>query len=636
LEWNKTVALFASHLFALSRYIGIILLFLLCSKGIQATSESRIQHFNSGMMKKKLQLHVQFLSSESLEGRLTGSKGEQRATQYVADFFHHLGLKPAGDEGSFFQEFSFTSGVSLDKNNLLSITDNDGLSQRFTVGQDWFPLACSDNASFNEETELVFVGYGISAPSYHILPAYDSYHHLNVKNKWVVVFRDIPEHISKEQKEQMSQLASPRHKVFIAKEHGAKGIIFISGPRAKVKNELTPLSFDSSLSGSGIIALAVKDELLEALLNKSPRSLNSLKKIQDSLDKGQLGSLPVLRGIKLSGQINIKKIIQHGRNVLAKLEVSPEGKGLIVVGAHVDHLGHGSPSNSRANSDQTGMIHPGADDNASGVASVLEVAAALSAMKSQGKLTGTKDILFAAWSGEELGLLGSSHFIASYKNTRKNRIDAAINLDMVGHLRKYLVIQGLGSSTQWHGLIEPLAKNHPFSIISQKDPYLPTDSTSFYVQGIPGLNLFTGAHDNYHTPRDTPETLNYQGIKDVSEFVTDLVLALEKKPDLMSFHQVPKSKLISENDLKIYLGTIPNYASAEVSGVALSGVTKNSPAEQAGLKQNDVIISLAGITIHDIYDYTFIIDSLHVGEPVPLLVLRGGKTIELSIRAQYR
>lgn len=336
----------------------------------------------------------------------------------------------------------------------------------------------------------------------------------------------------------------------------------------------------------------------------------------------------------------VKKNTQSGRNVLAKLKVGSGAAPILVVGAHVDHLGHGEVSGSRARNNEAGMMHPGADDNASGVASMLEVAASLSDLKARGKLLGNKTILFAAWSGEEVGVQGSSHFVAHFKKTPANRplrnIDAVINLDMVGRLKENLVLQGVGSSTDWLQLLNKIKPNHPIAFITQSDPYLPTDSMPFYLHGVPTLNFFTGAHDEYHTPRDKPDTLNYVGMKNIAKFLVDLVLMLEDQPGILNYQAVQKTSDHHERGFKIYLGTIPDYGSADVSGVKLAGVAKKSPAECAGIKQGDVITQLAGKRIHDIYDYTFALNKLPVGKPVTLVVQRAQTNVMLTIVPRYR
>lgn len=571
------------------KLFSFLAFYLLLLSNVQAAE-------NYEITAEKIHRYVNFLSSDALQGRLTGTQGEKLATQYVAMQFQQLGLIPAGDNGTYFQEFDFNAGVSLGKSNAFVITNQKNIPKKLILNQDWRPLAFSDNAVFSA-TEFVFANYGITAPDY------DSYKNLNVKNKWVIVYRFVPENISKAQSQQLAQYASLRHKAFTAKEHGARGIIFVN---PKLPQELIPFSADTSLTGSGIIALSVKSNLLKDLLASQ----------------------------KLTGQTDIKTTLKHGRNVLAKLVVRDNATGMIVIGAHVDHLGHGELSGSRARANEKGLVHPGADDNASGVASVLEVAAKLSDLKAQGKLHGTKDILLAAWSGEEFGILGSSHFVKNFPpHTLHTNIDAAINLDMVGHLHKKLVLQGIGSSPDWLPLLKQI---HTIPFITQNDPYLPTDSTAFYLVGVPTINFFTGAQDDYHTPRDKANTLNYAGIKGISEFLVELVCAMENKSNAISYREVPATNNKVERDFKIYLGTIPDYASSDVIGVKLSGVAKNSPAELAGLKQNDVITALAGQKIHDIYDYTYALNALQVNTPVKIVVLRNQEQVVLTITARYR
>ena len=607
--------------------------YILIAIGFFYSSSIQCAQSTDAMTKKMLQRHVAYLSSDALEGRLTGAPGEKLATQYAAELFQRHGLEPAGDNGTFFQEFDFTSGVSLGKNNSFFIIMPTGLTKKLIVDQEWRPLSFSDNQSF-KNAELVFAGYGITSP------IYDSYHGLDVKNKWVIVFRYLPEKMNEEKRRQLSQYASLRYKAFIAKKNGAKGIIFVSGPNSNVKNELIPISFDTSFSHAGIVAISMKDAVVNELL-KNNTKFSSLQNVQDKLDAGQLNVFPQLNGIKINGQIDVQQKRQRGRNVLARLKVSHDVSRIVMVGAHGDHLGRGEPSSSRSHENEIKRIHPGADDNASGVASVLEAAVNLSALKAQGQLQGNKDILFAIWSGEELGLLGSSHFINDFMKQTKNKkkqamIDAYINLDMVGHLKKNLVLQGVGSSFKWPALINQANQKYALPLIIQSDPYLPTDSTSFYLHGIPALNFFTGAHDSYHTPRDKLDTLNIEGMKSISDFLVSLILALEADHNVMDYQQVQKTSKHTGRGFNVYLGTIPNYASADLDGVRLTGVTSNSPADRAGLRPEDVIVGLAGKKIHDVYDYTFVLRALHANVPVPLVVQRGQSRVKLTIVPQPR
>ena len=325
-----------------------------------------------------------------------------------------------------------------------------------------------------------------------------------------------------------------------------------------------------------------------------------------------------------------------------------------MIGAHIDHLGKGASSSSLARDDEAGKIHYGADDNASGVAALLEIAENLADQRKQGRLALRRDLLFAAWSGEELGLLGSDHFVkalghgddaknvdeashrgAGGRNSIYPAIAAYLNMDMVGRLDKHLILQGIGSSSIWRGEIE--RRNAPVGlpITLQEDSYLPTDASSFYMSGVPILSAFTGAHSEYHTPRDTPEKLNYDGAAQVARFMGLVAVGLAASESPPDYVQQSVKQKTTGGRLRAYLGTIPDYAE-EVKGVMLSGVSKDGPADKAGVKSRDVIVELAGKKIENIYDYTHAIEALKIGEPVKMTVLRNGERVSLEITPESR
>jgi hypothetical protein len=304
---------------------------------------------------------------------------------------------------------------------------------------------------------------------------------------------------------------------------------------------------------------------------------------------------------------------------------------VIIVGAHVDHLGTGHSSTSLARGDQQGGIHFGADDNASGVAAVLEIAQYLTDRKAAGQLSLKRDILFAAWSGEELGTLGSAHFTQKYRNPLYPAIAACLNMDMVGRLDKKLILQGVGSSGLWTREIEQ--RNIPVGlpISLQHGAYLPSDATPFYIRGVPILSAFTGPHSDYHTPGDTPDKLNYQGAAEIARFmglVARSLAARDAPPDYVA-QQAPK-KGPRRAGMRTYLGTVPDYA-AEVRGLKLSGVAKDGPAAKAGLRAGDVVVELAGKKIDNVYDYTYALEALKIGQKTTIIVLRDGKRLTLEI-----
>lgn len=594
--------------------------------------------------------HVTYLCRDELEGRLTGTTGEKLATEYVAAYMQQIGLSPAGDNGTYFQEFPFTSGVALGgKNRLIAGDSPDSLE----LNRDWRPLAFSDNGEI-PAAEIVFAGYGISAPAADGQEEYDSYVHLDVKDKWVLMLRYLPEQISAEKRQQLSRHASLRRKAMVAREKGAKGILVVTGPGTTVKEELVPLQFDGSMGGSGLPAISLANA---AVIPWFEAQRKSLMELQKKLDLGEPLMGFALEGIRLSAVIDIEHVQKIGRNVIGRLpasspvpNASPDASAMtpssILVGAHIDHLGRGPSSSSLARDDENAAIHYGADDNASGVAAMLEMMQSLHAMRTDGKLPLVHDILFAAWSGEEMGLLGSSYYAKSLLKTPAPasqepalfpKIAAYVNLDMVGRLSNKLILQGISSSPVWSEEIEQ--RNAPIGlpITLQDDGYLPTDASTFYTRGVPILSAFTGSHSEYHTPRDKPETLNYEGAAKVAKLLTLITRSLATRDDIPVF--VPPKVSQQERPraaLRAYLGTIPDYAETEIKGVKLSGVAGDGPASRGGIRGGDVIVKLAGKKIENIYDYTFAIEALKIGQEVEIVIDREGQEMTMKVTPSSR
>ncbi|MFV2069780.1 MAG: M28 family peptidase, partial [Pirellulales bacterium] len=499
---------------------------------------------------------------------------------------------------------------------------------------DWRPVSFSRTGKV-PESPIVFAGYGISAPQAADQEEYDSYVHLDVTGKWVLVFRYMPEQITPERRQHLSRYSSLRFKTMLARDKGARGIIVVSGPTSKVNEQLVALRLDGTLSGSSLPVISVKDRVAEHWLAAAGKNLQT---IQEQLDRGEMMMGFEIPDVRLGAEIAIRKVKRKGRNVLARLPAgSPQAQQAILVGAHVDHLGTGSSSSSLARGDERDEIHYGADDNASGVAALIEIAEYLSHRKSVGKFKPQRDILFAAWSGEELGLLGASHFAKSYPQSPAGHttlypaIAACLNMDMVGRLDKNLILQGVGSSSIWRMEIE--RRNAPVGlpILLQEDSYLPTDASVFYLRGVPILSAFTGSHSDYHTPRDTPDKLNYDGMARVARLVGLVARSLtlrDEAPDYVA--QTAPKEGQRRAHLRAHLGTIPDYAE-ETQGVKLSGVAKEGPAAKAGLRSGDVIVELAGKKIENIYDYTYAIEALKIGEKVRITVLRNGRRVTSDI-----
>jgi Tol biopolymer transport system component len=577
-----------------------------------------------------LHLHVTYLASDFMEGRLTGTEGEKRATEYAASVFQSLGLQPAGDDG-YFQEYPFTAGVSPGPGNRLSLRPEGSAEIHYLFDQDWRPLAFSRTGHF--AGPVVFAGYGLRVPPSGDFQSYDSYQDLDVTDKWVLVFRYLPEEITPEVRQHLSRFSSLRYKAMAAREKGARGLIVVSGPNSKVSEELVRMTSDAASAGSGVAAISVTDRLAGQLLKASGIDLGAL---QAEHDKEKPAPGFQIASLTLDATIDIVQERLVGRNVLALLPAgdSPAASSL-VIGAHLDHLGRGDGPNSLARDDEKGMIHYGADDNASGVAGLLEIAQYLADRKARGALPLKHNILFAAWSGEELGLLGSSHFARTFgsgdRPDLRPDIIAYLNLDMIGRLDKNLVLQGVGSSSFWPKEIE--RRNVPIGlpVVTQNESYLPTDATSFYLRKVPILSAFTGAHQDYHTPRDTAEKINYAGAQKITRLMAAIAEGLATSDSTPDYVEMERPQRMGGGGRRVYLGTIPDFSQEEVAGVRLAGVQKEGPADQAGIKAGDIIVELAGTTIANIYDYQFALGALKVGEPAAIVVLREGRRVSLTI-----
>ena len=584
--------------------------------------------------------HVVNLASEAMDGRLTGSKGERMATDYVADAFRSLGLEPAGEDGGFFQTFAFTAGASLGEANRLTVVAAANGGGDLALDEDWRPLAFASSGE-TVPAEVVFAGYGVVAPAEDGGKGYDSYAELDVAGKWVMVLRFLPENISGGETTRLLRYSDLPYKASVARRKGAVGLVVVSGPNSKVKKELVRLTSDPGGGVFGIAAVSISDRAAARLLGHAGRDLKTL---QEALDGGEaLAGFPI-PGVKLGGCVDIKREKRQGRNVLARLGTEAAvPMPMLVIGAHVDHLGRGEISGSLARDDEKGRVHFGADDNASGVAGLIEIARYFAALKDEGRLEVKRDILFAAWSGEEIGLLGSSHFVDELANSGggdsiRPAVAAYLNMDMIGRLEKRLILQGIGSSPGWARRIE--RRNVPIglAIVTSQDSYLPTDSMSFYLKGVPVLNAFTGAHTDYSTPRDSAEKINYPGAAKVASLMAGIALSLATSETVPQYVRQgrPKKGSTGRRRSRVYLGTIPDYAGDGTEGVKISGIAKGSPAEKAGLRGGDVIVELAGTGIENIYDFIGIMNGLRAGKAERMVVIRQGRKVELTVTPAAR
>lgn len=571
-----------------------------------------------------LRRYVTRLASEEYEGRGTGDKGERMATAYLAAFFEELGLQKAGEEGSYYQNFSFPAGMELKGENSLSFPAEapPGVKPHLMPGEHYQPLSLSSAAEV--EADAVFAGFGIASKNY------DSFEGLEVKGKWIVVFRGHPE-----KRKDLARFGPLVAKATIAKSKGAAGIIYVKGTNPAISSELIPPNAMVGGQGQILPAITITDQLAASLLTGEVER-EGLKTLFDSYrtEETRKGfALPH----SIVAKIGIAARRDAGRNVIARLGTGEApSKEAIVIGAHIDHLGYGNRGGSRAKGEEAKEIHFGADDNASGVAAMMELAQFFADQKKAGKLTLKRDLIFAGWSGEELGLHGSRHYVTKAKEKAGDDlhsiIAAYLNLDMVGRAAEGgLTIQGIGSSMAWPEILEK-ADATDLKLKRSHSPYLPTDTTPFYNAGVPILAAFTGLHKDYHTPRDTIDTVDFAGLDKVTRYVRSLAVAVANHPETPGYVKVARGR--QGGAPKVRIGVRPE--DADSGGVKLAQVTANSPASRAGLRDGDVLKKFDGAEVKDMEGLFKALRKSKAGQEYDIVVQRGEETVKMKLTPEKR
>lgn len=573
--------------------------------------------------------HVTTLASDQFEGRLSGSAGEQKASAYIVSELQRIGAKPLPGQSEFLVPFEFTAG-SKDGGSWVGLGGK--ATARFDQRKDVQALSFSDNGEVTN-TPVVFAGYGIVVPDSQGF-AYDSYATLDVKDKVVVVLRYFPEDAEPKTKGILSRYSDLRYKAMAARQHGAKAILIVGGPNSPNAGEIIPMSFDTALAGSGIVAASMSGTVADAMFKTLGDPAKTLKAAQTALDDANPHAAGfALPDVTVTLHTDVVREKRTGHNVLAYLPATLRTsvpKPWVGIGAHYDHLGHGESGSSLAEKTDAGKVHHGADDNASGTAAVLAVGELLSAQPR------TRHVMLQFWSGEELGLIGSSAYVNA-PAVPLDQMAAYVNFDMVGRMvDNKLSVQATGSSPVWARLVEQANIAAGFDLQIQQDPYQPTDVAAFNQASVPCINFFTGTHIDYHKPSDTADKINYEDLDRVVDFAAAIVKRVGDAPEPPQFTKVDqKTDTASRAGVRLFTGTIPDY-STEVKGLLLSGVIGGGPAEQAGLAKGDVIVEIAGQTIANIYDYTYALEVLKIGQPAKVIYMRGTERKETTLTPAAR
>jgi len=567
---------------------------------------------------------IKTLTQPKMEGRGDGSKGLVRAEHVLSDRYKSLGLEPAGKNG-YLQPFTVTTGAKLQGNNHLTVQNGEAKTA-FKLNEDYVPFSFSSSGTVTKP--LVFAGYGATAEEF----GYDDYAGLDAKDKIVVVLRYEPSGFAAKSGNQgLTAHAQIIGKAINARNHGAKGMILVNGKLGEGEEDL--LTRFGSVSGPenvGILFAQVKNTVAEDWFRAAQKSLNELQAQINSSSKPASFAFP--DAVHATLDVGVENTRATVNNVLAYLPGKTDE--YVILGAHYDHLGRGT-FDSLAPS-QIGQIHPGADDNASGTAGLLELARLLAPLKGQLQ----RGILFASFAGEELGLLGSAAWVQDPTKALEKAV-AMLNMDMIGRIKDNKVyIGGVGTGSTLQNVIDKAHGDSPLKFEISQGGYSSSDHSSFATKRIPVLFFFSGLHSDYHKPSDTWDKIKPDAAADLLNIVGRAAVELASDPDRPAFVTVVENNPHSGvtgggGGYGPYFGSIPDFGQTE-NGVKFSDVKPGSPAAKAGLKAGDVLIQFGDKPIKNLYDFTDALRRSKVGDVVPVTVLRDGKELKVDVKLEQR
>jgi hypothetical protein len=563
---------------------------------------------------------VKYLASPQLRGRLTGSPELERAAGYLRAKYELFGLQPVG--GSYEQPFSVTTDARLGDKNQFSYTEN-GKTVKLAF-DDFVPFNFSQTGKL--AGSVVFAGYGITAPEYN----YDDYAGLDVKGKIVLVLRHEPQESDPNsvfEGKTYTQHAQFASKASNAKMHGAAGVILVldRANHPDAPDELEKFGVTAGPSNAGIPFVQVKEERLDHWFADAGKTLGQIQADIDKTLKPESFAFPTT--IQVNANLDVERAVKTVHNVVAYLH--GQTSEYVVIGGHYDHLGLGGQYSLAPS--QTGTIHPGADDNASGAAGVVELARYFSHQPQA-----RRGILFMNFAGEEQGLLGSAYYTDHPLLPLKDAV-AMINLDMIGRMRdNKLYLGGTASGTTLKAMVEKELPAHDLKVDYSGGPSEgSSDHTSFTAHQVPALFFFSGLHSDYHKPSDTPDKIDAAAAARMLSMVADIVQDLREAPGRPEFVKAAPSNPHGTGEgtnpgpvsgYGPYFGSVPDFAEG-INGVKFADVRENSPAAKAGLKQGDIMVEFDGKPISNLYDFTYALRGKKPGDEVTVKVMRDGKPL---------
>jgi hypothetical protein len=581
----------------------------------------------AGMSSRRFHDNVKKLASAEMKGRYTGSPEGEKAADWIAEQFRRAGLQPlfTGSDGkpSWFSAFPVTTSAKLGTRNHFR---HGGEELKF--GRDFTTLNFSSNG--NVEAPLVFAGYGITAPEY----GYDDYAGVEAKGRIVVVLRHEPQEFDESSVfagRQFTRHAMLDAKAINAKMHGAVALVLVNNSINHPEDSERLESF-GRLAGPreiGIPCLQVKSGVLDEWLQKSGRNLRALVEGIDKERKAD--SFALAADLKVQLETDIERVVKNVRNVGGMLPGSSNEH--IVIGAHYDHIGLGEQFSMAPS--EAGRVHPGADDNASGVSGLIELAWQQAANPSR-----RRALHFVAFTAEEIGLLGSAQHAASLQQS--SPAAAMVNFDMIGRMRdNQFYLGGLSSGKGMKDLADRLAAEQKLKVESTDSIGVGgSDHVSFVARQVPSVFVFSGLHGDYHKPSDTADKINKEGALRILEWASAFVSQLSEQPERPEFVRVapppsPGGGGNSGGGYGPYFGSVPDFAEVK-DGVRFSDVRPGSPAEKAGLQGGDILTEFDGKKISNLYDYTYALRGRKPGDTVQVKIRRGDASLEFSVLLEAR
>ncbi|MCB9851988.1 MAG: M20/M25/M40 family metallo-hydrolase [Phycisphaerales bacterium] len=573
---------------------------------------------------------IDFLASDELEGRGTGEEGIDKAAEYVASIWESFGLQPAGDDNTFYQNFQLALSSRLGNATRLAVGTKGRLTRKPAIlNDDYVPLPFSADGSF--AGDVVFAGYGISDGD----NGYDDYAGIDVKDKVVLILRRGPDFDNFGM-----QHVSFRAKSLLAKELGAVALLIVNKDG---DSHLYDFQRGGRGGDHGIPMVHVTPDFATRML--SAGGLQDIQTLQDRIETNKAPASAPLDGVSVRGHVEIEPVYSDVRNVVGMIPgTGPQKDEMIVLGAHYDHLGVRNKGKADFNPEKD--ISNGADDNASGTAMLMQMAKTYTRGEAP-----NRTIVLVAFTGEELGLLGSEHF-AKDPTVDLDKCITMLNFDMVGRLKNEMLEVGGMRTGGFEELVRDLAKPYGFDIRDGGGGRGPSDHTNFYLRDIPVLFFFTGLHKQYHRPEDDTPLINADGAMQIARFGSDVIDAIDGNPTPPKFAKDSRRANIGRqkegddkpkpdaplagprntpSDEPVRLGVMPT-PTEDGEGLLIDSVSDGSPAGNAGMRPGDRIIRIGTTRIQSIEDAMSALSGLKRGDKTDVQVVRSGQRVTLHVQ----